>query len=266
MRTLFVSLPLTLALACSPASGGDFEGGGSLAKSDPGTVGSSPDGEEPPEGEPQPGEPATQPTDPGNPVDSGTVPEPEPEPPQDPPADPSDPPEDPPPAPCTYSGGPYGASPGSIANPSFSWQGFAPGSQAASEFGSTDLFDCDGSRGIHAVLITHAAGWCSACQDEASQLPQQMATWGPAGVVVVELVIETSSGYPADITMAQHWRDVFGLHNVYVGADPDFVFESPYADALPFKLIVNPRDMTIVRAYTGDTYDHEVLQLAQSNH
>ena len=269
MRSLLVALPLTLALACSPASGGDFEGGGSIAKSGDGPVGWSPDGEQTPEGEPEPGTPpGTEPTDPGDPVDPGTVPEPEPEPPvQDPPGDPStNPPDDPPPAGCTYPGGPYGNTPGAIANPNFSWQGFTPGSQAASTFGSQDLFDCDGSRGIHAILITYAAGWCSACQDEAGQLPQKMATWGPAGIVVVELVIETSSGYPADITMAQQWRDIFGLYDVYVGADPDFAFDSQYADALPFKLIVNPRDMTIVRAYTGDTYDHEVLQLAQSNH
>jgi hypothetical protein len=264
MRTSLVTLPLILALACSPASGGDFEGGGSIAKSDQGPAGRSPDGEQPPEGEPQPGEPATEPTDSGDPVDSGAVPEPEV--PQDPPKDPSDPPEDLQPPTCAYPGGPYGVTPGSIANASFTWQGFTPGSQGAGVFGPTDLFDCDGSRGIHAVLITNAAGWCSACQDEAAQLPQRMATWGPAGVVVVELVIETSSGYPADITMAQQWREVFGLHDVYVGADPNFAFDSQYADALPFKLIVNPRDMTIVRAYTGDTYDHEVLQLAQSNH
>ncbi len=270
MRTLLIKLPLCLALSCSPASGGDFERDGAIAKSEQGPAAGSPEGEPPPQGDPHEGDQGTgsaAPSDPSNPIDAGTAPEPEPEPPQDQPPDPpEDPPEDPPPAGCTYPGGPYGATPGSVANPSFAWQGFVPGSQVAGPFGTTDLFDCDGSRGIHAILISYAAGWCSACQEEASQLPQRMATWGPAGVVVVELVTETSGGNAADVTMAQYWRDVFGLQDVYVGADPDFAFDSQYADALPFKLIVDPRDMTIVRAYTGDTYDHEVLQLAQSNH
>lgn len=255
-------LPL-LVVSCSSASGGDLEGVGPVAKSGDGPVAWSPPGDAPPEGEPE-AEPETgEGPDPVEPE-----PEPEPEPtPQDPSPGPSTepPPDEPPPATCTYPGGPYGVTPGSIVAPTLSWQGFVPGSSSAGGFGAEDLFDCDGSRGIHAVLISYAAGWCAACKTEASHLPQTMATWGPAGVVVVELLLETSGGSPADVSTAQQWRDMFGLHEVYVAADPGFAFESAAADALPFKVIVDPRDMTIVRAYTGDSYDYEVLALAQGN-
>jgi hypothetical protein len=54
---------------------------------------------------------------------------------------------------CEYPAGPYGVDSGQILPPTLSWSGFAPGSSAASTFTAEDLFDCDGSRGIHAVVV-----------------------------------------------------------------------------------------------------------------
>lgn len=261
MRTFMLWVALSMVAACSPAAGGDFEGGreAESENADQGPVAWTPPGSSE---EPEPDVPSGPSTEP--------APEPTPSdiPPDDPPPDvpPEDPPDDPPDGPtCTYPSGPYGAGPGSTIDPSLSWSGFVPGTAASTDFSSEAFFDCDGSRGINAVLIIYAAGWCSACKDEAMHLPQQMSTWGPSGVVVAELIIETSSGFPADLSTAQQWRDGFGLDAVYVGADPGFALDSPYASALPFKLLINPRTMSIVRVYSGDEYDHEILPLAQSN-
>lgn len=54
---------------------------------------------------------------------------------------------------CVYPAGPYGVGPGQTVPPNLSWNGFAPGSSAATTFTAEDLFDCDGSRGIHAVVV-----------------------------------------------------------------------------------------------------------------
>lgn len=54
---------------------------------------------------------------------------------------------------CEYPAGPYGVAQGQIVPPNLTWQGFAPGSSAAQTISILDFFDCDGSRGIHAVLF-----------------------------------------------------------------------------------------------------------------
>lgn len=54
---------------------------------------------------------------------------------------------------CEYPAGPYGVAQGQTVPPSLTWQGFAPGSSTAETISILDFFDCDGSRGIHAVLF-----------------------------------------------------------------------------------------------------------------
>lgn len=54
---------------------------------------------------------------------------------------------------CEYPAGPYGVAQGATVPPSLSWQGYAPGSSTPSTISIQDLFDCDGSRGIDAIII-----------------------------------------------------------------------------------------------------------------
>lgn len=54
---------------------------------------------------------------------------------------------------CTYPAGPYGVDQGEVVPPTISWQGYAPGASSPSTITMQDLFDCDGSRGIHAVIV-----------------------------------------------------------------------------------------------------------------
>jgi hypothetical protein len=57
---------------------------------------------------------------------------------------------------CQYPAGPYGVAQGQTLPPSLSWQGYAPGGSQPVTVTVQDFFDCDGTRGIHAVLFDTA--------------------------------------------------------------------------------------------------------------
>lgn len=167
---------------------------------------------------------------------------------------------------CIYPSGPYGTKQGNVVAPGLSWEGCSPGATTPTTIKATDFFDCDGTKGIHAVQIIDSASWCSACQSEASQMEQLMkSSWTPAGVKVMQLLVENASGSPATTATAKSWKDYFKLQSVYVAADPGFLLKSPSANAYPYKVIINPRTMKIERTYTGDSYDSFVLSLAKTN-
>ncbi len=54
---------------------------------------------------------------------------------------------------CDYPAGPYSVAQGGTVPPSLSWQGYRPGENTPSTISIQDLFDCDGSRGIDAIII-----------------------------------------------------------------------------------------------------------------
>ncbi|MEM6791160.1 MAG: hypothetical protein AAGA56_11370 [Myxococcota bacterium] len=54
---------------------------------------------------------------------------------------------------CTYPSGPYGVGEGETVPPTLSWEGYAPGASAPGTITAEDFFDCDGQRGIHAVIV-----------------------------------------------------------------------------------------------------------------
>ena len=54
---------------------------------------------------------------------------------------------------CDYPTGPYGVAQGNVVPPTITWQGYAPGAASPSTIRMEDLFDCDGSRGIDAIII-----------------------------------------------------------------------------------------------------------------
>ena len=54
---------------------------------------------------------------------------------------------------CEYPAGPYGVAVGQTVPPTITWQGYAPGASSASTISIQDLFDCDGSKGIDALLF-----------------------------------------------------------------------------------------------------------------
>jgi hypothetical protein len=173
---------------------------------------------------------------------------------------------------CVYPAGPYGITPGKVLNPNLQWQGFAPGATTASTVKITDLYDCDGSKGINAFVIDSAGQWCVACQYVAQDIPTWFSPtgddWTKLGIQILTLVIQNNNYEPATITTAQQWRSLFKLTDIYVVADPADTFPTT---SLPYELLVDPRTMKITMDISEDTTlnkdgsDPNVTALAKKN-
>lgn len=166
---------------------------------------------------------------------------------------------------CQYPDGGYGINAGSIVNGNLAWQGYSEGSSQLGSVSIQDYFDCDGSKGINALLIDSSAVWCGVCQEEAADLPTQQASFQQKGIRVLTLMIEDNSGNPATTSTATSWRNNFGLDAYSVCADPNFSFGGNGSVGLPLQIIVDPRTMKIVAREEGFGDYSTVLQLAQKN-
>src|SRR5581483_4576096 len=144
------------------------------------------------------------------------------------------------PAPCVYPAGPYGFTgmagswQGATIPPNFQWSGYLKGSSQIQTLSAKDLYDCDGRNGINAIVFDMSALWCGPCQQEAQQVPSWMQTWGPIGVVFVNLIVEDAAHNKATTAAALTWRNQFNLGPVAdVVADPNFSFAHGGTNGLP---------------------------------
>lgn len=247
MQPVTTSVMLALALcACTASATTDWGGKGAGRPLD---AGPAPDGEATGHPPPSSGGPA---------VDAAPAPT----------ADASAPtPEAGSPAACPYPPGPYGVTEGATVEPGLSWQGYLAGGTPLSTLRSRDLLDCDGSKGIRALVFDESASWCGACQEEAQDLEAQMkSAWTAEGVVFVTLMVEDESSNPATVQTASAWKGAFGLASVDVVADPQFTFSGQGMQGLPTNVLVDPRTMKIVsltQGYGGP--DPAVDELAAKN-
>ena len=167
----------------------------------------------------------------------------------------------------TYPPGPYGVTQGTILDPSLSWQGYAAGSTTLSTLQPSDLFDCDGSKVINAVVLDWTAIDCVNCQNEAQSLEAEMrSTWLAEGVRFDTIITPDSTGGTATTQDCTTWEQAYGLADVGVFADPDSLLFSSEVEGLPGTFLVDPRTMKIVeitQGYTGP--DPAISQLAQMN-
>ena len=133
-----------------------------------------------------------------------------------------------------------------------------------------DLHDCDGSRGIHAILIDVSAVWCGSCQAEAPALQAELTkAWSALGIRVVTLVIQDATGAPATLETARGWRDAFKLDAMTVVADPEVTFGAyvpPQGSSLPMMFVIDPRTMRVMERQTSFPFDpSKLLALAAAN-
>jgi hypothetical protein len=143
---------------------------------------------------------------------------------------------------AAYPAGPFGLNVGDVVS-NFSWTGYAPGASTTSTIQLSDYYDCDGSRGINALLIDVSASWCVPCQDEAPQIEMLLkGTWGKDGVRAVTLLVQDVSGNPATAQTARDWQTQYSPAKVAVGADPNDSFATM---AFPTNIAVDPRTMKI---------------------
>ena len=158
---------------------------------------------------------------------------------------------------CEYPTGPYGNTANTILSPNSSWTGYAPGGSSATTVTAEDLFDCDGSKGINAVIFTMAQTTCGPCQDEAqNEISPNLAAWSSEGIVVVTLMYGGGSA---------GWRNAFNLESSYVVDDYEGTFFTGSGDATPTNVIWDPRTATIVEWWQGSGGLQAAEQLAAQN-
>jgi hypothetical protein len=174
---------------------------------------------------------------------------------------------------CVYPKGPYGVSTGSVLDPTFSWQGYAANDSTVSTLALSDLFDCDGKKGIDAIIIDVSAGWCAACETQAHDEAQLTAQYDQLGIKAITLLIMDAAEQPATTSTALDWRTTYQLADVGIYADPNFLLQpNQMTIGLPITMIVDPRTMKVVKATEGygSKYpiqaDPTAVALAQKNH
>jgi hypothetical protein len=167
---------------------------------------------------------------------------------------------------CTYPGGPYGVDQGNTLSGSLSWQGYRAQSDAVATVSVQEYFDCDGARGINAVLFTTEQWNCGACQMEAATLASEAPQWAALGIQVVVLLIAGPNDGPATMDDAWQWKTLNGLASVTVLADPNWLLTSGDSVGTPLESVVDPRSMRVVYVQEGYYGSFpELLALAQQN-
>lgn len=168
---------------------------------------------------------------------------------------------------CVYPSSPYGKSEGKTVSSAMKWQGYTEGATEPGTVSIADYYDCDGSKGINAVLLDTSAEWCGACIQEANDLHGEMASWKAKGIRVLTLMIEDATQKKATVALADKWRQKFKIADtVAVVADPAGSFLPMGSVGLPLQAVLDPRTMTItkvVQGYGGPM--PELLALAAKN-
>lgn len=173
---------------------------------------------------------------------------------------------------CTYpSAADYGYVPGNAPPPTLSWQGRGENGQLTS-VSIADYYDCDGSRGINALLIDQSTAWCSVCQHMATKIGENLRNgWRERGIRVLTLITQNADTTPANAETARAWQRRFHLEGSAVVADPARSFRGTVGEDLapyPYHLIVDPRTMNIVSVdagYDGRGEFPALVELAREN-
>jgi hypothetical protein len=172
---------------------------------------------------------------------------------------------------CVYPAAAYGYKPGDTLPPTLTWVGTTE-AEKTSTVSIADYLDCDGSRGIHAVLIDQSTAWCGACQALATKIGREMRDdWRARGIRVLSLITQAADGTPASAQTALSWKDRFDLDGTAVVADPARSLRGTAGEEAapyPYEVIVDPRTMTIVRiqaGFSGEGDFASLLELARVN-
>ena len=158
---------------------------------------------------------------------------------------------------CEYPSGPYGIQPGQRLDPSMTWQGYRANGNSVETISIEDLFDCDGSHNVHAVLIIGAQTTCGPCQAEAEEISSHLTGWAQDGIHVLTLMLPSG---------AAPWRNAFGLQASNVADDPTGSILVPGGNGTPINIIWDPRTGLVVDRWNGYGAGYSALEsLAAEN-
>lgn len=167
---------------------------------------------------------------------------------------------------CSYPTGPFGTSPSTVVESDLSW------SCAGSDVSAAELFDCDGSKGINAIVFDVSAEWCAACVAQATDLDKLIPQYEQLGVKLVTLMVQDAASNPATLGTASSWKTKYDL-GIDVCADPGFAFKPSGSGSvnLPVTIVVDPRTMIITHVGQGYvshyplTPEQAVMDLVKKN-
>jgi len=163
-------------------------------------------------------------------------------------------------------GGDLRFGPGTKLDGNLSWEGFVDGSDTASTIRLSDFHDPDGSKGIHALLLTQESLTCAFSYDAAEEIQKRAPAWSKDGIEVLQLVVYDDKDEPATVEVARKWKDHFEA-TWNVAADPEFTFHEIGHNPLPIQIVVDPRTLTVVAR--ANSNDHRMLtkleDLAEQN-
>ncbi|APR75668.1 Hypothetical protein A7982_01014 [Minicystis rosea] len=155
---------------------------------------------------------------------------------------------------CVYPRSSYGFVPGDVAPPTLSWKGTAESGEITT-VSLGDYYDCDGSKGINAILIDQSTMWCGACQALARKLGENVrGEWKERGIRLITLITQSGDATPATVDTARIWKRRFGLDGSAVVADPEKSFRSTagqIAAPYPYEVLIDPRTMKIISVDAG---------------
>ena len=176
------------------------------------------------------------------------------------------------PPPCAWPTQNPGVGMGQHVPSNLAWQGLGPGEDQEREIRIQEFFDCDGSLGIHAVLIVTSQYGCSRCTSQGSGLNQLLTNWRQEGlnIKVLTLKIEDSNGSkPASMEGVIHWRDNYDLDTSYVGYDNGYAMiprtgGGSIRFGTPLNSVIDPRTMEVIDVIqTFDRSYSSLLELAR---
>lgn len=156
-----------------------------------------------------------------------------------------------------YPDGPYGSEPGSVVqNTCFDgWRTPVHAAQKSAPLeplAFADFFAADANQNPRLILINSAAVWCSACRVEHEDLPARAAKLGPRGLIVLSALFQDQARNPATRDDLAAWAETFGTNFAMV-LDPDYQLgRYASAETAPLNLVVDARDMTVLKKYIGD--------------
>jgi len=159
---------------------------------------------------------------------------------------------------CTLPSGPYGTNAGDVIDPNLEWQGYVNDSGQTTTVHLRDYYDCDGSRGVRALVIDESALWCPSCQSQAQTLAMLTpGKWKSEGAVLLVLMAQDQQENPATVDTALTWRNEFALTTGAVVSDPAWTTKlwngaTGAGNGFPTDIVIDPRTLRIVAFQPAD--------------
>ncbi len=156
---------------------------------------------------------------------------------------------------CVYPPGPYGVEVNDILDPSLTWEGYAEDASTPGTSMVEELFDCDGSKGINAILFSTAQFGSAPDASQAQDIASKLTEWDALGIRTWFLLVDDMSGGAPTLAGVVNWRATFGLGSVGVFMDPTFQLVSGGSIGTPQSTLVDPRTMRVIsveEGYSGD--------------